>query len=96
MFWPRVSPDGRSSCSSTPSDSAGRDARVRAAAWTSSRRIPIPGTEGLRRAYWSPDGREIAFVADDKIQRVPIGGGSPIVICAAPGGVRPELGLEGA
>jgi serine/threonine-protein kinase len=56
---------------------------------------PVPGTRGLTRAYWSPDGREIAFIANDKLQRVPVGGGSPTVICAASGGADLGWGASG-
>jgi len=57
--------------------------------------VPVPGTEGLRRAYWSPNGTEIVFVAGDNIQRAPIGGGSPTLVCAAQGGVDLSWGSKG-
>ncbi|MEP7028179.1 MAG: hypothetical protein ABI960_06255, partial [Candidatus Eisenbacteria bacterium] len=91
--WPRISPDGRYLLLQA-TDSLGV-----ARAYT--RRIdeidahPVPGTEALARAYWSPDGKEIGFVAGDKLQRVPIGGGSPTVICAASGGYDLSWGSKG-
>jgi Tol biopolymer transport system component len=41
----------------------------------------IPGTQGLLRPYWSPDGREVLFIANGQLQRVALAGGSPIVVC---------------
>jgi Tol biopolymer transport system component len=55
----------------------------------------IPGTAGLQRAYWSPDSKEIVFVAEGKIQRAPIAGGSPTLVCAAPGGADLSWGKSG-
>jgi Tol biopolymer transport system component len=91
--WPRLSPDGRYIVVQA-SDSAGTSrAYVRPLDQLDTHLIP--GTDGLRRAYWSPDSREIAFIADDKLQRVPIAGGSPVVICAATGGVDLSWGSKG-
>ncbi|MEO5618934.1 MAG: protein kinase, partial [Candidatus Eisenbacteria bacterium] len=93
FFWPRVSPDGRFILLQG-ADSAGV-VRAYVRPMDQVNAVPVPGTEGLRRAYWSPDGREIVFVAGDKIQRAPIGGGSPTVICAAQGGVDLSWGSRG-
>jgi Tol biopolymer transport system component/predicted Ser/Thr protein kinase len=43
---------------------------------------PIPGTEAvsLYPGAWSPDGRSIAYVADSKLRRLEIAGGSPRII----------------
>jgi len=35
----------------------------------------IPGTENARGAFWSPDGREVAFFAEGKLKRVSADGG---------------------
>ena len=92
-FWPRVSPDGRYLLVMAADSAQVQRAYVRRMDQIEAN--PIPGTAGLFRAYWSPDGREIAFVADDKIQRAPIGGGAPTVICAASGGVDLSWGSKG-
>jgi Tol biopolymer transport system component len=36
---------------------------------------PVPGTENARGAFWSPDGREIAFFVEGKVKRVSPDGG---------------------
>ena len=45
----------------------------------------LPGTEGAFYPFWSPDSRSVAFFAEGKLKRVPLAGGPPIVLCAAPG-----------
>jgi Tol biopolymer transport system component len=92
-FWPRVSPDGRFILLQGTDSSNTPRAYVRPIDQINA--VPIPGTEGMRRAYWSPDGREIVFVLGDQIMRAPVGGGSPTVICAAQGGVDLSWGSKG-
>ena len=41
----------------------------------------VPGTDGARQAFWSPDGRHIGFFAGTTLKRVPVGGGDPITLC---------------
>jgi Tol biopolymer transport system component len=47
----------------------------------------IPGTEGADLPFFSPDGRWIGFQADDKMKKVPIGGGEPVALSRASGGL---------
>ena len=47
---------------------------------------PLPGTENAFLPFWSPDSRFIAFFAEGKLRKVPVGGGPPEVICDAPNG----------
>jgi Tol biopolymer transport system component len=41
----------------------------------------IPGTEGAMFAFWSPDGRNLGFFADQKLKRVAVSGGAPVILC---------------
>jgi serine/threonine protein kinase len=92
-FWPRVSPDGRYLVFSA-ADSTGKvTAWLRALDQTEAH--PIAGSENLRRPYWSPDSREIVFVADNKIERLPIAGGAPEVVCSANRGADLSWGAQG-
>jgi len=38
---------------------------------------PIPGTEGGRGPFWSPDGRSLAFYRDADLLRINVSGGGP-------------------
>ncbi len=43
---------------------------------------PLPGTEGARRPFWSPDGQHIAFAAQGQLKRVALAGGLPQSLAA--------------
>jgi Tol biopolymer transport system component len=92
-FWPRVSPNGKFLIFKA-SDSTGN-------AITYLRQMDemdahvIAGTEGSNRVYWSPDSKEIAFVLNDKIVRLPVGGGTPAIVCPATGGSDISWGSKG-
>ena len=92
-FWPRVSPDGRLLVF-IAADSAGVN-RAWLRPLDQARAVPIVGSEGVRRAYWSPDSREIAFVAAGKIQRLPVTGGTPVVVCETQGGADLDWSSKG-
>jgi serine/threonine protein kinase len=51
---------------------------------------PVPGTEGARVPFWSPDSRQIGFFADAKLKITAITGGPATVLCDQTG-----LGLGG-
>jgi Tol biopolymer transport system component len=40
----------------------------------------VPGTDGARQAFWSPDGRHIGFFAGTTLKRVPLAGGEPVTL----------------
>src|SRR2546423_4079739 len=42
---------------------------------------PLTGTEGAAYSFWSPDGRYIAFFADNKLKKLDIGSGVIEAIC---------------
>jgi eukaryotic-like serine/threonine-protein kinase len=44
----------------------------------------IAGTELVDAAFWSPDGRSLAFFAAGKLKRLDLQGGSPQMICHTP------------
>ena len=46
----------------------------------------LPGTENARFPFWSPDGRAVGFFADDKLKRIDVAGGQPLVVTDAPNG----------
>jgi Tol biopolymer transport system component len=43
----------------------------------------IPGTKGLLKPFFSPDGESVAYFQDNELRRVSVSGGAPVVICAA-------------
>jgi Tol biopolymer transport system component len=44
----------------------------------------LPGTQGARFPFWSPNGRAIGFFADDKLKRIDVAGGMPLAVADAP------------
>ncbi|HEU4724554.1 MAG TPA: protein kinase [Candidatus Eisenbacteria bacterium] len=92
-IWPRISPDGRNLVYVVIDSLNNTVAYVRGMDEIVPRRIP--GTDGLTRPYWSPDGREIAFISDGKMKRLDINGGSPVVVCEAQGGADLSWGSKG-
>jgi Tol biopolymer transport system component len=46
---------------------------------------PVAGTEGATSAFWSPDGRSLAFFADGKLKRVDLTGNAILTVCVAEG-----------
>jgi serine/threonine protein kinase len=47
---------------------------------------PLPGTDGARLPFWSPDSASIGFFADGKLKRIDIVGGGPQVLANDVGG----------
>ena len=43
----------------------------------------LPGTEGVEIAFWSPDGRFMAFIADGKLKKISMSGGPAITLAEA-------------
>jgi serine/threonine protein kinase/dipeptidyl aminopeptidase/acylaminoacyl peptidase len=52
-------------------------------------------TDGATEPFWSSDGQFIAFFADDKLKKIPAGGGSPQTLCEAPSSAGPKMSGEG-
>lgn len=55
----------------------------------------LPGTEGARYPFWSPDSRQVAFFADGRLKSLAVGGGEPRAICEAPFGQAGAWGDDG-
>jgi eukaryotic-like serine/threonine-protein kinase len=75
-----ISPDGRYLVFSA-NGSGGTQLYLRALDTLSSQ--PLPGTEGGTFPFWSPDSRSIGFFTADKLKRIEVGGGAPVMICDA-------------
>jgi eukaryotic-like serine/threonine-protein kinase len=79
-----VSPDGRQLAFAVVNTSGTTQLCIRALDSFSSQLLG--GTENALIPFWSPDSRFIAFFAEGKLKKVPVGGGMPEVICDAPSG----------
>ncbi len=44
----------------------------------------LPGTDGARLPFWSPDGKSIGFFSDGMLKRIEVAGGPAIPLCSAP------------
>ncbi len=48
--------------------------------------VRVPGTEGARFPFWSPDSRHLGFFSGGKLKRIEASGGTPEILCDAPSG----------
>ena len=55
----------------------------------------LPGTEGARRPFWSPDSRSIGFFANSELRRIEARGGSARTVAYALGGTTAAWGPDG-
>ena len=69
-----LSPDGRQIVFSASGDGVSQ-LWLRSLATTTAR--PLPGTEGARGPFWSPDSRSVGFMAGNSLKRLDLGGGAP-------------------
>lgn len=80
---PRISPDGQTIAFN------GIDETGTSKIWLrhlrSTQAVPLGGTEGAQRPFWSPDSKHLAYFSAGKLQRVPIAGGPPLTLCQFPG-----------
>jgi Serine/threonine protein kinase len=75
-------------------DEAGRDSiAVRSLDSLETRRLP--GTEDARGMFWSPDGREIAFLSEGKLKRMNAAGGPVQTVCDSDGAFSGAWGSKG-
>ncbi len=56
---------------------------------------PIPGTDGARDPFWSPDGHSIGFYAAETLYRIDLDGGRPQALARAPSGAGGAWGADG-
>ena len=87
-----LSPDGRTLTFAATSEGQSR-------LWlrplnTVSPRV-LPGTDGARFPFWSPDSRSVAFFADGQLKRIDIDGGSSRTLATASGAVSGAWGPDG-
>ena len=90
----RISPDG------TKLAFVGQNAEGKIVLWVrpldGMRAQPLPGTEGAKYPFWSPDGRNIGyFVWPRKLMRVNSSGGQPQTVCDATTGLGGDWNAGG-
>ena len=76
-----ISPDG-AQLAYLVEEGATTEMRLRALGSDVSR--AVPGTEGAKGLFFSPDGKWVGFVAGTRLEKVPLAGGAPIPIADAP------------
>jgi Tol biopolymer transport system component len=77
--FPRISPDARRILFLVRDEASKASLTLRALDSLEMRRLP--GTEGARGMFWSPDGRDVAFFSEGRLKRVSAEGGPPQSIC---------------
>jgi Tol biopolymer transport system component len=87
-----VSPDGRQIVYVSP-DGSGTRLHARSMADLTPR--ALPGTEGARFPFFSPDGQWVGFFADGKLKKTPLAGGTPVTLAEAPEGSGASWSTEG-
>jgi eukaryotic-like serine/threonine-protein kinase len=80
---PRISPDGRMVLFAYADSGASRLA-VRSLDALEIR--DLPGTDGARKGFWSPDSRYVGFISGGKLRKVPVAGGPSQTLADAPAG----------
>jgi eukaryotic-like serine/threonine-protein kinase len=76
-----VSPDGRYIAYLASVSAAGSTRSLWVRALGSQTAQQLDKTENAIDPFWSPDSKHIAFLADGKLKRIAVAGGSPINIC---------------
>jgi serine/threonine-protein kinase len=61
-----------------------------------SESVELPGTAGARGPFFSPDGRQVGFLAGGRLWRTRVDGGGPTVICDAAELLGASWGDDGA
>jgi len=79
-----VAPDGRQVVYVAPT---GRGTQLFSRAMADLTPRLLPGTEGARLPFFSPDGLWVGFFADGKLKKTPLAGGTPVTLADAPDGL---------
>jgi len=84
--WPSLSPDGRR----VVFGAVAKDGKQRLflQQLDSDTPQPLAGTEDATQPFWSPDGRFIAFFAQNRLRKIDTAGGAPQNICPVTGAER--------
>jgi hypothetical protein len=77
-----ISPDG-STLAFVATDTSGTD-HLWLRPLASNQARELPGTQGAKLPFWSPDGRQIGFFADGNLKRISLTGEGLQTICPAP------------
>ncbi|MGP8247094.1 MAG: protein kinase domain-containing protein [Bryobacteraceae bacterium] len=81
---PAVSPDGeRIAFTAAASNTEPNQLFVRSLNASTATPLSIPGSPSF--PFWSPDGRQIAFLDSSTLQKVDVDGGPPITLCQTEG-----------
>ena len=88
-----LSPDGRQLVAVLVDRKGTRSLWVRALDSLSWRQLA--GTDGAIDPFWSPDGGQIGFFKDNRLQRVPSSGGDVQTICEAPSSIGGTWNADG-
>ncbi len=78
-----MSPDGAHVAYVASDPQGGRRVWLRTLSTLETR--PLAGTEGARSVFWSPDSASLAFFAEEKLKRLELPAGAPVVICDVAG-----------
>ncbi len=92
---PAVSPDGeRIAFTAAPGLLENGRLFIRPLNAATATEIPVPGID-VRFPFWSPDGRQVAFLSAGILYRVDVSGGPPITICSCNAVLRGTWNRDG-
>ena len=77
-----ISPDGGRIAFACASPDG--DLRICTRGFSESQAVALPGTEGVEKIFFSPDGEWVGFDARGKLKKVSVHGGAPITLADAP------------
>ncbi len=93
MGSPRLSPDGRLLAFNATDASGTTQIWIRPLDAVEA--LPVAGSEGAGRPFWSPDSRFLGFFDDGKLKKVAASGGPPQSLCDVTFGADASWGASG-